>query len=110
MGKIERNPVDKHCEKKLNERHVDRPEKVNGALIKRLNRIEGQVRGIKGMIERNVYCDDILIQIAAVQSAMKGVAKLLLESHMHTCIVSKIKSGDEDVVDEFLKTIDRMIK
>ncbi|QZY57599.1 metal-sensitive transcriptional regulator [Crassaminicella profunda] len=94
----------------MNERHVDRPEKVNNALINRLNRIEGQVRGIKGMIEKGVYCDDVLIQIAAVQSAMKGVAKLLLESHMHTCIVDKIKSGDEDVVDEFLKTIERMIK
>ncbi|TCO78702.1 metal-sensitive transcriptional regulator [Marinisporobacter balticus] len=91
-------------------RHVDRPEKVNNALIKRLNRIEGQVRGIKGMIQKGVYCDDVLIQIAAVQSAMKGVSRLLLESHMHTCIIDRIKSDDEQVIDEFLKTIDRIIK
>ncbi|MCT4619393.1 MAG: metal-sensitive transcriptional regulator [Marinisporobacter sp.] len=110
MDKLEKNPVGSHCEKKINERHVDRPEKINNALIKRLNRIEGQVRGIKGMIERGVYCDDVLTQIAAVQSAMKGVSKLLLESHMHTCIIDRIKSDDEDVVDEFLKTIERMIK
>ncbi|QEK13308.1 metal-sensing transcriptional repressor [Crassaminicella thermophila] len=92
------------------ENKVNRSEKVNNALINRLNRIEGQVRGIKGMIEKGVYCNDILIQIAAVQSAMKGVSRLLLESHMRTCIVDRIQSGDEEVVDEILKTIDRMIK
>lgn len=91
-------------------RITHRSEKVTNALITRLNRIEGQVRGIKGMIGKDVYCNDILIQIAAVQSAMKGVSKLLLESHMRTCIVDRIQSGDEEVVDEILKTIDRIMK
>ncbi|WZL73503.1 metal-sensing transcriptional repressor [Clostridiaceae bacterium 35-E11] len=91
-------------------RITHRSEKVTNALITRLNRIEGQVRGIKGMIGKDVYCNDILIQIAAVQSALKGVSKLLLESHMRTCIVDRIQSGDEEVVDEILKTIDRIMK
>lgn len=84
--------------------------KVTNALINRLNRIEGQVRGVKGMVEKGVYCNDILIQVAAVQSAMRGVSRLLLESHMRTCIVDRILSGDEEVVDEILGTIDRIIK
>ncbi|MFZ5967093.1 MAG: metal-sensitive transcriptional regulator [Bacillota bacterium] len=87
-----------------------RPENITDNLVKRLNRIEGQIRGIKGMIEKDVYCDDVLIQIAAVQSAMRSVSKLLLESHLKTCIVPKIKNDDNDVIEEFLKTIERMIK
>ncbi|WP_053954822.1 metal-sensing transcriptional repressor [Inediibacterium massiliense] len=92
------------------ERVSHRSQEVTNALINRLNRIEGQVRGIKGMVEKGVYCNDILIQIAAAQSAMKGVGRLLLESHMRTCIVESIKAGDEEVIDEILTTIDRMIK
>lgn len=87
-----------------------RSEKVTSSLVSRLNRIEGQVRGIKGMVEKGVYCNDILIQVAAVQSAMKGVSRLLLESHMRTCIVDRIQSGDDEVIDEILGTIDRIIK
>ncbi|MBF8982450.1 metal-sensing transcriptional repressor [Lutibacter sp. B2] len=88
----------------------NRTEKVTKSLTIRLNRIEGQVRGIKGMVEKGVYCDDILTQISAVQSAMKSVSKLLLESHMRTCIVDKIKAGEEEALDEVLKTIERMMK
>lgn len=100
-----------HCEKMTgNERMSHRPEQITQNLAKRLNRIEGQIRGIKGMIEKNVYCDDVLIQIAAVQSAINGVGKVLLESHMKSCIVERIQSGDEEVVDELLKTIGKMLK
>lgn len=87
-----------------------RSEKVTSSLTNRLNRIEGQIRGIKGMVQKGVYCNDILIQIAAAQSAMKGVSRLLLESHMRNCIVDRIQSGDEEVIDEILSTIDRIIK
>lgn len=87
-----------------------RSEKVKSALTNRLSRIEGQVRGIKGMVDKDIYCDDILIQIASIQSAIKGVSKLLLETHMRTCIADKIKAGDEEAVDEVLKTIERMMK
>lgn len=76
----------------------------------RLNRIEGQVRGIKRMIEENVYCDDVLNQIASVQSALGGVTGLLLEKHMKSCVREQLFGGDERVIDELLKTISRMIR
>ncbi|PKM93701.1 MAG: CsoR family transcriptional regulator [Firmicutes bacterium HGW-Firmicutes-1] len=86
-----------------------RTEKQRNDLITRLNRVEGQVRGIKGMIEKDVYCDDILHQISAVQAALKSVSKLVLQSHMQSCLVERIRSGDEDVVDEILNTIGKML-
>lgn len=79
-------------------------------LVGRMNRIEGQVRGIKGMIEQHVYCDDILNQISSAQSALHGVARLLLEKHMKSCITEQLQAGDEHVVDEVLKTIFKLIK
>lgn len=79
-------------------------------MTNRMNRIEGQVRGIKGMIERHTYCDDVLNQIASVQSALNGVSKLLLEKHMKSCVREQLQAGDEVVVDEVLKTIFKMMK
>jgi len=87
-----------------------RPNNTNHALATRLNRIEGQVRGIKNMIERGEYCDDVLTQIASVKSAIDGVAKILLESHVQTCIAPKLARGDNAAVDELLKSIGRLIK
>ncbi|MEW9121728.1 MAG: metal-sensitive transcriptional regulator [Thermotaleaceae bacterium] len=111
METSEKKEQCQHCDKMTeNERMSHRPEQITQNLVKRLNRIEGQIRGIKGMIEKNVYCDDVLIQIAAVQSAINGVGKVLLESHMKSCIVERIQSGDEEVVDELLKTIGKMLK
>ncbi len=91
-------------------RTTNRPQKMKDSLITRLNRIEGQVRGIKGMIEKDIYCDDVLNQIAAVQSAMRGVSKLLLENHMKSCIVGRIQAGETEVVDELLYTIEKLLK
>ena len=79
-------------------------------LINRMNRIEGQVRGIKGMMERHVYCDEVLNQIASVQAALNGVGKLLLEKHMKSCVHERLAAGDDAVVDELIKTIYRMMK
>ncbi len=79
-------------------------------LVTRMNRIEGQIRGIKGMIERQVYCDDILNQISSAQSALDGASRLLLERHMKSCVKQQLQAGDEKVVDEVLKTIFRMIR
>lgn len=93
--------------------HADgtvRSEKQKKDLIARLNRIEGQVRGIKGMIEKDVYCDDVLNQISAVHSAMNSVSKLILNNHMKSCLVKRIQAGELDVVDELLYTIDKMLK
>ncbi|HHY04358.1 MAG TPA: metal-sensing transcriptional repressor [Thermoanaerobacterales bacterium] len=85
-------------------------EKAVHDLTVRLNRIEGQVRGIKRMICENVYCDDILNQIASVQSAINGVSKLLLEKHMKSCIREQILEGDDDVIDEILATLFKIMK
>ncbi|MDR3543847.1 MAG: metal-sensitive transcriptional regulator [Desulfosporosinus sp.] len=79
-------------------------------LVTRMNRIEGQIRGIKGMIERHVYCDDVLNQISSAQSALDGASRLLLERHMKSCVKEQLQAGDEKVVDEVLKTIFRMMR
>ncbi len=79
-------------------------------LMTRMNRIEGQIRGIRGMIERRVYCDDILNQMSSVQSAMHGAAQLLLEKHMKSCVSEQLQAGDGKVVDELVKTIFKLIK
>ncbi len=79
-------------------------------LVTRLNRIEGQIRGIKGLIEKDVYCDDVITQISATQAALNSVAKILLEGHMKNCIVERIQEGDLEVVDELLVTIQKLMK
>ncbi len=79
-------------------------------LVTRMNRIEGQIRGIRGMIERRVYCDDILNQMSSVNSALHGAAQLLLEKHMKSCVTEQLQSGDGKVVDELVKTIFKLIK
>ncbi|WP_281169593.1 metal-sensitive transcriptional regulator [Paenibacillus harenae] len=79
-------------------------------LTKRLNRIEGQIRGVKAMIERDTYCDDVLNQIAAVQSALNGVGKLLLEGHMKSCVIERIQAGESEVIDELLTTVNKLMK
>lgn len=88
----------------------NRSQKMKSSLISRLNRIEGQVRGIKGMIDKDIYCDDVLNQIAAVQSAMKSVSRLLLENHMKSCVANRLQSGETEVLDELLLTIEKMMK
>jgi DNA-binding FrmR family transcriptional regulator len=85
-------------------------EKTKKNLITRLNRVEGQIRGVKGMIEKDTYCDDIIIQIAATQAALNGAAKILLEGHMKSCVVERIQNGDHEIVDELLTTIQRLMK
>lgn len=86
-----------------------REEKLKTNLTTRLNRIEGQVRGVKGMIERDVYCNDVLVQISAVQSALDSVSKLVLENHIRGCLVKKIQAGDKEIVDELLVTIGKLL-
>ncbi|TGE31145.1 metal-sensitive transcriptional regulator [Desulfosporosinus sp. Sb-LF] len=90
------------------ERISHHDDKTIKELVTRMNRIEGQIRGIKGMIERHVYCDDILNQISSAQSALDGASRLLLEKHMKSCVRERLQSGDEQVIDEVLKTIFRM--
>lgn len=85
-------------------------EKTIKELVNRMNRIEGQIRGIKGMIEHHVYCDDVLNQIASAQSALDGVSKLLLEKHFKACVKDRLSQGDLEVIDEVLKTVFRLRK
>lgn len=79
-------------------------------LTTRLNRIEGQIRGVKGMIERDTYCDDVLNQLAAVQAALNSVGKLLLEGHMKSCIMERIEAGEHEVIDELLITVNKLMR
>ncbi|SFS62375.1 metal-sensitive transcriptional regulator [Paenibacillus sp. BC26] len=87
--------------------HTD---EIKNSLITRLNRIEGQIRGLKGLIEKDTYCDDVLNQIAAAQSALNGVGKLLLEHHMNSCVIERIQQGDHAVVKELLVTMNKLMK
>ncbi|KNH22890.1 CsoR family transcriptional regulator [Priestia megaterium] len=92
------------------ERKSHHSPEVKKNLASRLNRVEGQIRGIKGLIEKDTYCDDVITQIAAVQSALNGVSKILLEGHLKHCIVERVQEGDKEVVDELLTTIKRLMK
>jgi CsoR family transcriptional regulator, copper-sensing transcriptional repressor len=104
------NPSD--CEDSCcsSQRKSHHSEKTKKNLVTRLNRIEGQIRGIKGLIEKDTYCDDVITQISATQAALNSVAKLLLEGHMKSCIVERIQEGDNEVVDELLTTIEKLMK
>lgn len=79
-------------------------------LLNRLNRIEGQIRGIKGMVEKNAYCVDILTQSAAVNAALNSFNKVLLSNHIHTCVADGIREGDDEVIDELVKMIQKLMK
>jgi DNA-binding FrmR family transcriptional regulator len=85
-------------------------EKVKNNLVTRLNRIEGQIRGIKGLIEKDTYCDDVITQISATQAALNSVAKILLEGHLKNCVVERIQEGDFEVLDEVMVTIQKLMK
>ncbi len=87
-----------------------RSEKEEKGLITRLNRIEGQVRGIKNMVEEERYCVEILNQVAAVQAALNSFNKELLANHIHTCVVDDIQKGNVEVVDELCETIKKIMK
>ncbi|MBO8463778.1 MAG: metal-sensing transcriptional repressor [Firmicutes bacterium] len=93
-----------NCKKK------QRDEKETRDLMNRLSRIEGQVRGIKSMVGEDRYCVDILTQVSAIQSALNSFNKVLLSSHIKTCVVEEIQSGNEEVVDELCKLIQKLMK
>ena len=85
------------------------PEEIK-KLIHRLNRIEGQIRGIRGMVEAGAYCPDILVQSSAVTAAVNAFNKELLASHIRTCVAQDIRSGKDDVIDELLATLQKLMK
>ena len=79
-------------------------------LVNRLSRIEGQVRGIRGMLERDAYCPDILAQAAAVNAALNAFSRELLSSHIRSCVVNDVRAGNDEIVDELLATLQKMMK
>lgn len=100
----------KRCKEECCVKHKHREGKEYKSLIHRLNRIEGQVRGVRTMVEEERYCVDILTQVSAIQSALNAFNKELLSNHIKTCVVDDIKKGDEAVVDELCVTIQRLMK
>ena len=87
-----------------------RDEKEYKALISRLNRIEGQIRGLKKMLENDAYCPDILIQASAVSAAIQSFSRKLLYEHIETCVADGIREGNNDVIDELILTLQKMMK
>lgn len=86
----------------------ERTDEERRALINRLNRIEGQIRGIRRMVEENAYCPDILVQASAVSSAVRSFERELLADHLKTCVVKDIRDGNDDVIDELLNIIEKI--
>ncbi|MBQ7084700.1 MAG: metal-sensing transcriptional repressor [Anaerotignum sp.] len=80
------------------------------ALINRLSRIEGQVRGIRKMVETDAYCVDILTQVSAIQAALNAFNRELLANHIRTCVMDDIKSGKNETVDELVQTLQKLMK
>ena len=92
------------------ERHKERSPEEYKTLMNRLNRIEGQIRGIKGMVENGAYCPDILVQSTAVNAAVNAFNKELLASHIRTCVADGIRQGDDAVIDELVTTLQKLMK
>lgn len=110
-SELENNSTaEENCCSISNERKSHHSDTVKRNLVSRLNRIEGQIRGIKGLIEKDTYCDDVITQISATQSALNSVAKILLEGHLKKCVVDRIQEGDMEVLDEVLVTIHKLMK
>lgn len=110
-SELEKDPLLEESHRSIsNERKSHHSDKVKQNLVSRLNRIEGQVRGIKGLIEKDTYCDDVITQISATQAAINSVAKILLEGHLKECVVDRIQEGDMEVLDEVLVTIQKLMK
>lgn len=93
------------CKKKK-----ERSEEEYKSLIHRLSRIEGQIRGIKGMVENNAYCTDILTQVSAASAALNAFTKELLSNHIKTCVARDIKDGKDETIDELVTTLQKLMK
>lgn len=103
---FKKNEIPACCSGKTKERA---PEEFK-SLMNRLNRIEGQVKGIRRMLENDAYCPDILVQVSAANAALNAFSKLLLKNHIHTCVVNDIKAGKTEVVDELCEVLQKMMR
>ena len=93
-----------HCRTKK------RSEKEYKDLINRLSRVEGQIRGIKGMLEKDAYCPDIMIQVAAAQAALNSFNKQLMNEHIRSCVADDIRNGKDDTIEELIETLGKVMK
>jgi DNA-binding FrmR family transcriptional regulator len=94
----------------IQEKHTHRGEEQKKSLLNRLRRIEGQIRGLEQMVENDAYCNDILQQSAAARSALDGFNQEMLSNHIHGCVTKGIQEGDQQIVDELVKTIRKLMK
>ena len=88
----------------------ERSQEEYRSLTHRLNRIEGQVRGIRGMVENNAYCTDILVQVSAVNAALNAFSKELLSQHIRTCVAQDIRAGKDETIEELVSTLQKLMK
>ena len=94
------------CSGRTKERSAEEAKK----LIHRLNRIEGQIRGIRGMLEKNAYCVDILGQVSAANAALNAFGKELLAEHIRTCVAQDIREGRDETIEELVNTLQKLMK
>ena len=92
------------------EHHKDRSEEEVKKLMNRLNRIEGQVRGVKGMVDNGADCPDILIQVSAINAALNAFNKELLSTHIKTCVAEDVRNGNGEKIDELVVTLQKLMK
>ena len=92
------------------EKHTERTEEQKKKLLNRLSRLECQVRGVKKMIENDAYCNDVLIQTAAISAAVNAVSREVLRAHLNTCVIRDIRAGRDEVTDELMETLERIMR
>ncbi|MCC8111519.1 MAG: metal-sensing transcriptional repressor [Ruminococcus sp.] len=100
--------VEKQCS--CCQRKKERSEAEVKKLTNRLNRIEGQIRGIRNMVEQNAYCTDILVQVTAATAALNAFNKELLANHIRTCVADDIRAGKDEVIDDLVDTLQKLMK
>lgn len=111
MGKDAQNDIDTCCHcGSMGHKTKERGEKEYRDLINRLSRIEGQVRGVRNMLEKDAYCVDILTQVAAVNAALNSFSKVLLANHIRTCVAQDIRDGNDEVIDELVSTLQKLMR
>ena len=94
------------CHQKTKHRSLEEQK----SLVNRLSRIEGQVRGLRDMLQRDAYCPDILVQVSAVNAALNSFSKELLATHIRTCVADGIRRGEDEVIDELVTTLQKLMK
>ena len=102
--------VQESCCCQCSHKTKERSEKEYRDLMNRLKRIEGQVRGIQGMLEKDAYCTDILVQVAEVNAALNSFNRVLLTNHLHTCVAENVRAGNDEVLDELAGVLQKLMK